>query len=236
MKSLYTYSACTYDELIPYAGQTYVDLVTSIHHMLPQSPRMLDVGCGTGFVLHELHKRYGYKKLFGVEPSSVMVSLAEKSIRKNIQIDIFKKNMYPKNYFDVVMCFHTLDHMRDPNMFVQEAYSLLRPGGHLIIVVHDVGSWSVSLMGERSPVFDIEHVYLFNKQTITQLLMQNKFYNISAHALRNTYPLWYWIHMSGLPFGLNDTMMTLSKTMQFGYKPLSIAAGNMYAIAQKPSR
>lgn len=234
MQLLYRYSACTYDALIPYAGSTYADLIETVLPHLGNKPSLVDVGCGTGFVLSELKKRHKLTKLYGVEPSSVMADMAPKDLRKNITVDIFKPNQFPKNSLDVVSCFHTLDHMRDPLTFINEAYKILKPGGFIVLVVHDVGSWSVKLMGERSPVFDIEHVYLFNTQTITKLLSSVNFKNITSHALSNTYPLWYWLHMSGLPFGLNDKLSTISQKMQFGFTPLSLAAGNMYAIAQKP--
>ena len=230
---LYKQSVCTYEDQIPYAVQTYGELFEDIRPRLPKHPKDLEVGCGNGFFLESLQKN-GIRDVWGVEPGKQMVDEAPKSLRLRIKNDIFKKKQFAQNSFDVVCCFHTLDHMTDPNLFIQETLRILKPSGFVIVVVHDTAGWSVKLFGERSPIFDIEHIYLFNKQTLRQLFTKHGFVSADVRNLVNTYPLSYWLRMSGFAKGMKTIGEFLLAITGLSKKNISFAGGNIYLIAQKP--
>ncbi len=210
-----------------------MNLFHHIRKKLPRNPTVLEVGCGNGFFLQMLQNK-GIRDVRGVEPGKQMVDQAAGRLRRRIKNDIFKKNQFAKNSFDVVCCFHTLDHMTDPNLFVQEALRILRPGGFALVVVHDTAGWSVKLFGERSPIFDIEHIYLFNKQNLRQLFVNAGFTALEVHNLVNTYPIRYWLRMSGLPQPVKKLGQKVLDVMGLSQPPCSFAGGNIYLIAQKP--
>lgn len=217
---LYRESVCTYEEQIPYATKTYMALFERAISNLGNL-RTLEIGCGNGFFLKALIRR-GYKSVFGVEPSKKMVAQAH-LLRKRIIADTFKRGQFPKNSFDIICTFHTLDHVVDIKTFMSEVFSLLRKGGVFLAVVHDVEGLSVKLLGERSPIFDIEHIYLFNKKTIALLCKKFGFVDISVHDVTNTYPLSYWWRVTGLPNVLGP----------FGRIPVTLKAGNIAVVARK---
>ena len=95
----------------------------------------------------------------------------------------------------------------------------------MIVVTHDTQGLSVKLFGERSPIFDIEHIFLFNKKTIAALFKRATFKLVNVKNLVNTYPLSYWIRMSGL--GLNISWLPIDP-------PISLSGGNIVTVAQKP--
>lgn len=229
---LYRQSVCSYDDQVRYITSTYLKLFDVVRPSLPQNPKILEVGCGNGFFLKALYDT-GLKNVWGVEPGVEMVRKAQNEIRRNIKNDIFRAKQFPKHSFDVVCCFHTLDHMPDPIAFVEEAYAVLKPGGFVIVVVHDSQGLSVKLFGEKSPIFDIEHIYLFSKSTLSQICESYHFQTVSANSLINTYPLSYWVRMSGVPqrvkrFGIK----TVEKT-GIGKLNISLAGGNIYYIGRK---
>jgi len=191
------------------------------------------VGCGNGFFIKSLIDSNVTKNVFGVEPSLKMASRADSLLKNKIKINIFKSNLYPKNSFDLICCFHTLDHMVDPNGFIREAYSLLRKNGYALAVVHDTDGLSVKLFGERSAIFDIEHIYLFNKKTISEIFLQNKFKVIKVFNLINNYPLNYWIMMSGFPSFVKKSANFITEMLKINKKVISISAGNIALIAKK---
>lgn len=230
--NLYRESSCNYNEQIPFVTKTYLSLFEKVKQFLSSDPNVLEVGCGSGFFLNEL-KNYGIKNLYGVEPSPEMVSKADKSIRSNIKIDVFKKNQFPKNFFDMICCFHTLDHMIDPNEFIDESFRLLKKGGCMITVVHDTNGLSVKLFGEKSPIFDIEHIYLFNKKTLKEIFARNKFKTVSVFNIINTYPLSYWLRMSGLSLLVKKIGQKILSVTNLSKINLSLAGGNICIIARK---
>lgn len=229
---LYAESYLSYPEQINFATGTYMKLFENILPKLNGDPSILEIGCGNGFFLKALKKR-GVNKLFGVEPSKKMVKDLLSCSKIMVKRSIFKKGLFPNSTFDVVCCFHTLDHVIHPSLLVKETYKVLKKGGLALFVIHDTGAFSVKLLGERSPIFDIEHIYLFNKENIASLFRNNGFNIIEVSDLKNTYPLAYWIKMGSLPRLLKTTVGKFPGLSKLGGLPFSLKGGNMYILARK---
>jgi SAM-dependent methyltransferase len=232
LTSLYSESSCTYKNQIPYLIKTYYNLINKINNKLPENPKILEVGCGDGFFLKALLDSNFTKNVFGVEPSSKMVLQAPLSLQSKIKVNIFKTGLFPKKSFDLILCFHTLDHMFDPKEFVRGAHSMLKKNGLVVVVVHDTEGLSVKLFGERSAIFDVEHIYLFNKKTLRKIFTDDGFKIIEVSSLINTYPLNYWARMSGFPQLLKNFAKFILDVFGIGERTISISAGNITLIAQ----
>lgn len=232
INSAYAQAKFTYADKAPYAGETYMRLFDSCQPWTTLKPKVLEVGCGTGFFLNMLWAR-GITNVAGIEPGRAIVKQAPKRLQGKIRKTIFKKGLFNRRQFDVIACFHTLDHMTSPKVFAQESYRLLKPKGLVIIVVHDTDGVSVKLWGEKSPIFDIEHIYLFNRSNLVKLFKRYKFKVRKIDKLVNTYPIAYWWQMSGLPKELKQFGETLLAWTGLGKIPLSLAGGNIALIAQK---
>jgi SAM-dependent methyltransferase len=233
LSKFYRTSLCNYDDQIPYLIKTYFGLVKQLKSELPKNPKVLEVGCGDGFFLKALVDKGFTNNVFGVEPSSKMVAQANPALQRKIKIDVFKKTLFPKNTFDLVLCFHTFDHMFDPNEFVQGAYAMLRKGGYIVVVVHDTQGLSVKLFGEKSAIFDIEHIYLFNKKTLREIFAREGFKVKSVFSLVNSYPLDYWVQMSGFPKFIKNSAKSVLNLLKISKKEVAIPAGNIALIAKK---
>lgn len=224
---LYKESSYTYQGHLPYLAKTYLNIFNkSQKYTQNLSQKVLDIGCSNGFFLQTL-KENGINKVYGVEPSKQEAQNAPKEIRKNIKVSLFKKGLFPKNTFDVVTCFHTLDHIVEVNRFLKDTNSVLKKNGILIIVVHDTQGLSVKLFKEKSPIFDIQHIYLFNKNNLNSLLKNYGFETKEVRSLNNSFSLEYWLTMSPIPKAFKKPARLFKKIT------LSLPAGNLYLIAQK---
>lgn len=233
LSMFYRESLCNYKDQIPYLIKTYFNLINKIKSDLPKNPKVLEVGCGDGFFLKALIDLKFTKNVFGVEPSSKMVLKADSALRSKIKVDVFKSNLFPKNSFDLVLCFHTLDHMFNPKEFIQGAQTMLKKNGHIVVVVHDTEGLSVKLFGERSAIFDVEHIYLFNKITLRKIFADNGFEVIEVQNLVNNYPLSYWMQMSGFPKVIKKYAKSIFNLLGVNKKAISISAGNIALIAKR---
>lgn len=233
LSKFYKKSLCNYKDQIPYLIKTYFKIVEQIKKNLPKNPKVLEVGCGNGFFLKALIDLGFTKNVFGIEPSTRMVSEADSVLRSKIRVNIFKPDLFPKNSFNLILCLHTLDHMFDPNEFVQGAYSMLKKNGYIIVVVHDTEGLSVKLFGEKSAIFDIEHIYLFNKKTLRKIFTRNGFKVIKIANLVNSYPLSYWIQMSGFTVFIKKFAGKFVNMFKIGKIGFTIPAGNITLIAKK---
>lgn len=231
--NLYLQSSFDYGTESEYLKKTYGSyLKKALKKSNRKNVGLLDIGCGNGFFLQEA-KEIGIGRVYGVEPGEASVKKAPKWLQKNIKVGILKKNMFKSNSFDIICCFHTLDHIVDPNTFLQIIYSLLKKGGRVLFIVHDTGGLSVKIFGEKSPIFDIEHIYLFNRENLAKLFSKNKFRNIETFSVKNTYPLSYWMRMSPLPKQIKGVILYFLKEVKLADFPLSLNAGNIGIIAQK---
>jgi SAM-dependent methyltransferase len=108
---------------------------------------------------------------------------------------LMKLGVVPNNSFDVGVMFHTLDHLPDPVSTLKDAIQALKPGGVFLVAVHNEKSWSARLLGEKSPIIDVEHTHLYTKKTGRMLFEKAGFVNVKAGSYWNHYLLAYLIHL-----------------------------------------
>lgn len=99
---------------------------------------LLDVGCGSGFDLFVAGRQAGLAgKLFGIDPTPEMVTLAAGNIAqsgiKNIGVCHGESESIPlcENFFDVVISNGVLNLSTRKELSFGEIYRVLKPGGRL---------------------------------------------------------------------------------------------------------
>lgn len=223
LQELYSGSKFTFGEYTGTLRRDYWRPLARYQHEL-QGADTLEIGCSNGFFLEELQAR-GVARAWGCEPSDEARGIAHPSVKDRIVGGLFRgRDSFRDRSFRAVCSFHTLDHVPDPSAFLQDCRDVLEPGGLVYVVTHDAKALQARVLGEKSPIIDVEHVYLFDKQTLPGLLEQSGFEVLRVGSLLNSYPLGYWLRMLKLP-----SPKPLSKV---GFP---IPAGNIYALARLPA-
>ncbi len=231
--SLYLKSGFNYDCESEYLKKTYFKYFKKYLQVQDiKNKKILEIGCGNGFFLEEL-KKNGIKNVYGIEPGQESVKKANAKIKNNIKVDILRKTLFPKSSFDIILCFHTLDHIPDPNEFLKIAYDLLKKNGKVFFIVHDTNGLSVKLLKEKSPIFDIEHIYLFNKGNLKQFFEQNKFKNSKVFDIKNTYPIRYWLKLFPLNNFFKNKSIKILELLKLDLIAIRLNAGNIGIVAEK---
>jgi ubiquinone/menaquinone biosynthesis C-methylase UbiE len=105
--------------------------------------RVLDVGCGTGYLLRVLAHRYpDAQRLVGVDAASQMIRAASaftEDDRLTFSVRVAEDLRYPDATFDLIVSTTSFDHWSDQHAGLTECARLLRPGGHVVLV--DQFSW-----------------------------------------------------------------------------------------------
>ena len=100
--------------------------------------RVLDVGCGTGYLLRRLAYRCPETvELAGVDPATAMIEIAEATSydeRISFSVGIAEHLPYPEDAFDLVVSATSFDHWSDQAAGLVECARVLRPGGRLVLV------------------------------------------------------------------------------------------------------
>jgi len=99
--------------------------------------RVLDVGCGTGYLLRLLAGRYAQAtELVGIDPAPSMVETAEQAAedqRLRFTVGAAEQLPYPDDSFDLVVSSTSFDHWADQVAGVGECARVLAPGGQLVL-------------------------------------------------------------------------------------------------------
>lgn len=112
----------------------------AIREILGDRPfrNLLDVGTGTGRLLHLLADRY--ERAVGVDASHDMLTAARSELdrvgptRARVQQGDVYALAFPRDAFDVVTIHQVLHYLDDPGQAIREAARTLAPGGRLLVV------------------------------------------------------------------------------------------------------
>jgi ubiquinone/menaquinone biosynthesis C-methylase UbiE len=100
--------------------------------------RVLDVGCGTGYLLRSLARRYpDAERLCGVDAAPQMIETARAfgaDDRLSFAVGVAEELAHPDGSFDLVVSTTSFDHWTDQQAGLVECARVLRPGGHLVLV------------------------------------------------------------------------------------------------------
>jgi SAM-dependent methyltransferase len=136
--------------------------------------KILDIGCSTGIFLQGMLKR-GWET-FGVEPSEYAASYATKRFGLNVKQCVLEEANFPSSFFDVITMWDVLEHLYNPKHTLNEINRILKPGGLLLINIPNPESWERNWFNMYWAGWDIpRHLYLFNQNTISQLLLDAQF-------------------------------------------------------------
>lgn len=112
--------------------------------------RILEIGSGTGMLVVRGRTAHGLD-LWGIEPSageySASLDVARRLLAhyglpgEAIREAPGEAIPYPDASFDLVYSSNVLEHVRDPQAVIDEAVRVLKPGGQLLLVVPNYGSW-----------------------------------------------------------------------------------------------
>ena len=215
------------------AAITYRTLLEPHLHALPSRGSALDIGAGDGAFVEEL-LALRFADVIGVEPSKAPIEAAKPAVRGYLKCGIFAADQFAAESLDLITCFQVIEHVWDPVKITGDALALLKPGGLFFIVAHDRRAFSARVMGTKSPIFDIEHLQLFDKPTSAALLRNAGFNAINVTSVQNKYPVDYWLKLFPLPGPLKSALRGLAETTGVGKRLLSLPAGNLAVVGQKP--
>ena len=129
--------------------------------------------------------------------------------------------------------FQVLDHIPEPVDFLRECLRILRPGGAIMALNHNVTAWSARILGERSPIIDVEHTYLYSPQTMRRIFGQVGFDVVSVGPVRNTYSTSYLLHLMPLPRALKQSLVPRARQTRLGRSQVTVPLGNLCLIARR---
>jgi 2-polyprenyl-3-methyl-5-hydroxy-6-metoxy-1,4-benzoquinol methylase len=168
------------ERLRPHSGY-YNEVRPEILALVVGTPESVcEIGCGTGALLAELHRR-GVKQLRGIELRSDVAQLARaRGFIDEVYVGDVESDRLEleDDAFDLVVASHVLEHLVDPWRTVTRVAKWIRPGGRFIGAVPNVrharvllpllvsGTWRY----ENSGILDGTHLRFFTRKTLVDLI------------------------------------------------------------------
>lgn len=193
----------------------------------------LEIGTGTGALLDGLVAK-GFERVLGIEPSAAAIAAAPAYRRGWIKEGIFREGDYPPESFDLVCCFMTLEHVREPLEIAESVWRLLKPGGAFVTVTHDYRSTVNRLLGRHSPIIDVEHMQLFSQDSIAALFRRAGYCDIGVSPFANRYAISYWTRLMPMSPRMKRGILRGLGRLGLARRKLSFNVGNMIAFGTRP--
>jgi SAM-dependent methyltransferase len=146
---------------------------------------LLDVGCAFGFFLDEAG-RAGWQ-VEGVEVASTPAAYARGELGLTVHPDLAALAPERREAFDVVTFFQVLAHLARPAEALDQARTLVRPGGLLVIETSNRRSRMARLLGRHWQfVTPPEIVCLFDPESLDRLLDRHGFERVDLRRAPKT--------------------------------------------------
>ena len=153
---------------------------------------VLDVGCSTGGFLHQLQTRYPADyEVLGTDVTSMAVDYAE-SRGVPVSREPFLESDFGGKHFDAVTFWAVIEHVLNPRMFLDKAAQLLRPGGHCFILVPNLQSLAVRLLGLNYRYIMPEHINYFTACTLRTLALGQGSFDVLESRSTHFNPVVIW--------------------------------------------
>jgi len=162
-------------------------LSTFLEKLVPQfgiqaGQKVLDVGTGTGILIHYL------TKAVGPDGSVTAIDFSEKMAKKcetkhsnleNLTVEIgnIEEAAFPREHFDVVVCFGVFPHLGNKGKALQNIKRILKPSGKLVIA-HALSSEELKTHHNNASSA-VMHDVLPEEAEMKKLLEQTGFTRIS---------------------------------------------------------
>lgn len=107
-----------------------------IKKLLPKiNSRVLDVGCHGGMLTEEMGKNLPRAEVYGIDIDPEVIAYAQKERPQiHFQVATSEKLSFNDEYFDLITCFDSIEHVKEPKKVLAEIRRCLKKGGRLMVL------------------------------------------------------------------------------------------------------
>jgi SAM-dependent methyltransferase len=135
---------------------------------------VFEVGCAYGFFLNLIKKHA--KQVSGIDISVDAVKHAKNNLLLNATTQDYLSPGFTTTPPDIICMWDTIEHLRNPDKFVEKSSSILSSGGFLFLTTGDIQSINARYKREKwRLIHPPTHLHYFSKTSINALLTANGF-------------------------------------------------------------
>jgi SAM-dependent methyltransferase len=118
-------------------------ILWAIRRYFSSPAKILEIGCGTGFVLAEMRRAFPDAVVSGSEASCSGIAFAAQRVPRALLFQMDARNIPYRDEFDVIGAFDVVEHIVEDEKVLAEMHAALKPGGGIVVTVPQHASlWS----------------------------------------------------------------------------------------------
>lgn len=137
---------------------------------------LLEVGAGFGLFCEEMVKTDYFERVVALEPTPYLaddcrqrrLEVVEKPVEQVNKSELL--NVEDGETMNVIASFEVIEHLFSPGDFLMQCASLLDAGGLLMITCPNSKGFDIATLQEKSGAVDVEHITLFNPESLGYLM------------------------------------------------------------------
>jgi SAM-dependent methyltransferase len=199
--------------------------MTYLERLIRPSSRVLEIGCGSGFMLYPL--RAAGHECVAIEPSGTFSDYVRgRGVPCYGSLDEMV-GFERKNGFDLILHYYVMEHLADPVTFLKSQLALLNPGGRIVFEVPNANDALTVLY--RIPAYErfiwvVSHRWYFTETSLTRAIemsgghgevLLSQRYDLSNHLV--------WAR-DGRPGGMGLFTEVLGRELEDQYRQALIRA------------
>lgn len=141
-----------------------------------QPIQFLDIGCGPGNFICCLESWFPNSKIRAIDYDHNLIKYADNRTNRT-QLSTGSAEELPENdsIFDVLSCFHVIEHLNTPEKFFIEANRVLKKNGLLLLATPNTEGVAARMLGEKWNGIRKDHISLKTPKLWRDALKQNGF-------------------------------------------------------------
>lgn len=135
---------------------------------------LLEIGSAYGFFLDQVRNEFATVQ--GIDIAQDGARYARETLNLDVLCGDFLTSDFGDRSFDVVCMWDTIEHLPQPQLFLQKIKKVTQPGALLAITTGDIDSANARAMKRKwRLIHPPTHAHYFSRKTLSELLRRNHF-------------------------------------------------------------
>jgi 2-polyprenyl-3-methyl-5-hydroxy-6-metoxy-1,4-benzoquinol methylase len=185
------------------ARYTYSEILDELNRLKPGKGNLLEIGSGEGGFL-KVCQQEGWNT-YGIDISHECVAYAKSKhgLDNVLAVDLLDAG-FDGDRFDVVIMNHLIEHLADPQSYLEETRRILKPTGILCISTPNIDSLSASIFGRYWQALLVPlHLTLFSPTTLSQMLKKTGYSPVNISHFSRTTNTYIFLRSASCVVGLS---------------------------------
>ena len=168
----------TYDDswIQRYADRVHTEMLDVVTNEIAEPKTVLDIGCGTGQLLHKARALYPSAQLLGIDPAEGMVELARGRLPfATVYLGAAESLPLADSSVDIVLSSISFHHWSDQPAALREIIRVLRLGGCFCLTDISKPLWLAKLIRHSKVKSPVETSQCFNEAGLSVIVQHRTF-------------------------------------------------------------